>query len=336
MTRPEFKNLFDTKIDRLNSDELIEFGLNICERLLPEYIKFSVNHNWGDVELLKECIEFARLGKGKVASHFDVKSYLEKLDSIIPDTEDFGDFDGSYALNASAAVNELVIYMADKNPEHIYNISTYMTDTIDFKLSEADPSLPNQVLENYPDIINEWRYQLQLLADVEIESMGVKFDPTFNYGSSDLSDDRNLALYKFAELIKNLITLSSKAERQIEIIGYGAVCDEMAEDFHTYFTLSFNSYLKYGLLETDQLVELTDLDVFLEERSGDKLPEFWDDFMLATNAEWNKVRQMACNILKSLGMDGLTLKFDRKEEYQWTWKGKRLISQFTKTWLELH
>lgn len=36
---------------------------------------------------------------------------------------------------------------------------------------------------------------------------GVKFDPTFNYGSSDLSDDRNLALYKFAELIKNLNTL---------------------------------------------------------------------------------------------------------------------------------
>lgn len=209
-----------------------------------------------------------------------------------------------------------------------------MIDTIDSKLSEAYPSLSSQILENHPDIINEWRCQLLLLADVEIETEGVKFDPTFNYGSLDLSDERNLVLYKFAELIKNLITLSSNAERQIEIIGYGAVCDEMAEDFHTYFTLSFNSYVEYGLIETDQVVKLTDLDVFLEQRSGDKSLEFWDDLTLATDPEWNLVRQMSFSILKSMGMDGFSLKFDRKEEYKWTWKGKRLVSQFTKTWIE--
>jgi uncharacterized protein YjaG (DUF416 family) len=334
MTRSEFKNLFDAKTDRLNPDQLIGFGLNICERLLPEYITFSEKHHWGNVELLKECIELARFSKGRELSHSDIKSYLNKLDPIIPDTEDFGDFDGSYALNASAAVYELMMYLIDKNPQHIYSISIYMTDTVDFKLSEADLSLSNQILENHLDIIDEWRYQLRLLADVEIETKGVKFDPTFNYGASDLSDDRNLAFYKFAELIKILITLSSNAERQIEIMGYGAVCDEMAEDFHTYFTLSFNSYVEYGLMETDQVVKLTDLDIFLEQQSGDKSPEFWDDLTLATNPEWNVVSQMAFNILKSMGMDGLALKFDRKEEYKWTWKGKRLVSQFTKTWLE--
>lgn len=129
---------------------------------------------------------------------------------------------------------------------------------------------------------------------------GIKFDPTFNYGSSDLSDDRNLALYKFAELIKNLIALSSNAERQIEIIGYVAVCDKMAEDFHTYFKLSFNAYVKYGLMETDQVVKLTDLDVFLEQRRGDKSPEFWDDLMLATNQEWNVVRHRYWSVQASL------------------------------------
>lgn len=174
MTRSEFKNLFEAKTDRLNSDQLIVFGLNICERLLPEYITFSEKHHWGNVELLKECIALARFSKGRVVSNSDIKSYLNKLDPIIPDTEDFGDFDGSYALNASAAVYELVEYLGDKVSEHIYNISTYITDTIDFKLSEADPSLANQVLENHPDIINEWRCQLKLLTDVEKGSVGSK------------------------------------------------------------------------------------------------------------------------------------------------------------------
>jgi len=111
MTRSEFKNLFAAKTDRLNSDKLIEFGLTICERLLPDYIVFSESQNWGNINILKECIEFARLSKGKILSHSGIKSYLDKLDPIIPDTEDFGDFDGSYALNASAAVYELMMYI---------------------------------------------------------------------------------------------------------------------------------------------------------------------------------------------------------------------------------
>lgn len=84
MTRSEFKKLFYAKTDRLNSEQLIGFGLNICERLLPEYISFSEKHHWGSVALLTECIELVRLGsKGRELSHCDIKSYLDKIDSII-------------------------------------------------------------------------------------------------------------------------------------------------------------------------------------------------------------------------------------------------------------
>ncbi|WP_461791426.1 hypothetical protein [Pedobacter sp.] len=155
----------------------------------------------------------------------------------------------------------------------------------------------------------------------------MNFDPTYNYGDTDLTNDENLVRWKFSELIKNLITLSSSAERQAEIIGIGATCDEMAIDFDTYFTLEYQNYLDSGLLTVSQVEKLQELDNYFEDRSGDKSPDFWDDFLLEKNPEWQNVRQMAKYILEALNMIDLTIEFDRTEKYETT----RLTIQTTKT-----
>lgn len=159
----------------------------------------------------------------------------------------------------------------------------------------------------------------------------MQFEPTCNYGDTDLTVDDNSLRWKFGELIKNLITLASDAKRQAEIIGIGATCDEMAEDFNTYFTLSYRSYLNNNLLTQEQVEKLKQLDLFFDERSGDKSPDFWDNFLLETNPEWEIVRQKAFDILKLLGMQNLKLEFDREEKYETTDKGKRVMMQSTKT-----
>jgi hypothetical protein len=140
-----------------------------------------------------------------------------------------------------------------------------------------------------------------------------------------------LVLLRFGELIKNLVTLSSEADRQSEIIGIGATCEEMAIDFDTYFTLSYKSYLTNYLLNGDQVEKLKELEIFFEERSGEKSPDFWDDLLLETNPEWQIVRQRAKAILESLGMQDLTIEFDRQEKYEMTDTGKQVTIQSTKT-----
>ena len=165
MTRPEFITLFNVEVDKASSDALIDFALDICGRLLPKYVSFSKNHSWGDVEVLKHSIDFCKRSKGFDQNNFEIQNYLDKVEPNIPDMDDFGDFDGSYALNASCAVYELLEYLYDGDVSHIFNISTYMTDTIDFELSEADPNLTDEELQNHKDIIIEWTYQLGLLAN---------------------------------------------------------------------------------------------------------------------------------------------------------------------------
>ncbi|MBB2147230.1 hypothetical protein GM921_17145 [Pedobacter sp. LMG 31464] len=157
------------------------------------------------------------------------------------------------------------------------------------------------------------------------------FDPTNNYGDTDLTNDDNLVHWKFGELIKNLVTLSSSAERQAEIIGIGAICDEMAIDFDTYFTLEYQEYLDSGLLTSSQVEKLKELDKYFEEQSGDKSLDFWDDFLLETSSEWQDVRQKAKTILETLNMQDFTIEFDRTEKYKKTNKGERLTMQTTKT-----
>ncbi|WPO78955.1 hypothetical protein [Flavobacterium sp. KACC 22761] len=158
----------------------------------------------------------------------------------------------------------------------------------------------------------------------------MEFHPLLDYGKFDLKNERNLVYWKFGELIKTLITLSSNSERQFEIIGYGAVCCEMAEDFDLYFTLMVDQYRNFNLLTNLQLEKLEELDLFFDNRSGDKSPDFWDDFLLETSHEWDLVRNMAKDILKLLKMEDLQLEIEREEKFEETNKGRKLIMQCTK------
>jgi hypothetical protein len=140
------------------------------------------------------------------------------------------------------------------------------------------------------------------------------YDPTINYGKKDLTIEENSVCHEFSELLKTLITLSSPHEKQVEIMGYGSVADEMATDFETYYSLSYQSYLNYKLLTFEQKQALDGLDKYLEERSGEKNPEFWDDSQLGINPEWEEVRKKAKEILKLLNRDDLAIEFERKED----------------------
>jgi hypothetical protein len=156
----------------------------------------------------------------------------------------------------------------------------------------------------------------------------INFDPTIDYGFSDLTKEENLVCWKFGELIKTLITLSSSAEKQIKIIGAGIVTDEMAEDFSTYFTLSYKLFVDKKLLNELTINRLNYLDNFLDQRSGEKDPDFWNDTTLSTNNDWENVRIQAKEILTLLGFENLDIDFERTEKSN---EVQKLLFQTTRT-----
>ena len=133
----------------------------------------------------------------------------------------------------------------------------------------------------------------------------MKFDPTKNYYGIDISIEENRIIWNFWEFVKNLITLSSPSAKQKEIIGFGAVADEMAIDFDNYYKLNSQEFSNKKLLSIDLINELDKIDQFFEIRSGEKNPEFWNDSILDTSKDWESIRVMARNILKKMEFDNV-------------------------------
>jgi hypothetical protein len=141
----------------------------------------------------------------------------------------------------------------------------------------------------------------------------MEFDPLLDYGKFDLTNKINLVYWRFSELIKTLIILSSNSERQVEIIGFGEVCCEMAEDFDTFYKFSIDLYLEFQWLTSLQIEKLNDLSDFFDNMNQKDSVSFWNDDLLAVNLDWMIVRKKAKDILETLGMQNLEIEFDRKE-----------------------
>ncbi len=159
----------------------------------------------------------------------------------------------------------------------------------------------------------------------------MNFDPTCDYDDTDGSQEEKLVRWQFTALLKNLVMLSSSADIQTAITGIGATCDEMAMDFDTYFTLPCQHYLDYKLLTAEQVTQLKELDDYFNARSGDQAPDFWDDDQLDVHPDWQVVRQKAKTMLALLGVQDLTIEWERTEKFEITEEGIRLTLQTTKT-----
>lgn len=150
-----YLNFFD-KLDKLivsaSHEKRILLGLFVCKELYPDYNNFAGKNKFGDPNLLKDAIEFCEKSSIK-ADEKTLSTWIEKLDPIIPDTEDYLEIEVSYALNAAGAVFELLHYLKDGNPKHISDTCSYMIDTVDFKIADANPHLADDGIYKHPNML---------------------------------------------------------------------------------------------------------------------------------------------------------------------------------------
>jgi len=136
----------------------LTLAIDICKRLYFDYVDFSEKYQWGDKDILLDAITIVEQSRTNDIKESLIVKTLSQLDAITPDMEDFGSDElGSYALNACAAVYNLVQFINDKHPKHIYDIGIYLTDTIDFKVQEQE-TLAEQEIDNNPLMVEAKKY----------------------------------------------------------------------------------------------------------------------------------------------------------------------------------
>lgn len=155
----ELNKVLLSQIKQLSRNVSVDFGLDICKRLLPYYIEFSIRKNWGNVDLLSSAIQLCEQSVGTNVNKQLIDQLLEEIDQVTPNTEDFDD--ASYALNAANAIYMLLEYLLDDDQRHIVDISTCMTDTLDSKIQDDQGGLSHEQLMEHPRIIDELKRQIE-------------------------------------------------------------------------------------------------------------------------------------------------------------------------------
>ena len=160
MNYRDYTTLLKSQTSSQAYQPLLEFAVLICKKLYFDYQKFTEVEKWGDANLLMDAIKICQQTLENTADTNEVKALIPQIDSITPDMDDFGSELGSYALNASAAVYETLEFITDQDKTHVYNIATYYTDTIDFKIQE-DKELTQLEIENHPLMIEAWNFIIE-------------------------------------------------------------------------------------------------------------------------------------------------------------------------------
>jgi uncharacterized protein len=149
-----FFDKLDKKLSDTPSKTKLLLGLDICKRLYPDYVGFSVKHNCGNAAFLQEMSEYCESQiHGKALGLKEIESRIEALTPLIPDTEDFQSWDVSYAFNAASAVLELLKYIEDGNDKHLSEICSLWIDTVDFKIAEANEHLSDDGIFKHPQML---------------------------------------------------------------------------------------------------------------------------------------------------------------------------------------
>ncbi|GGA16717.1 hypothetical protein GCM10008018_71440 [Paenibacillus marchantiophytorum] len=126
--------------------------------------------------------------------------------------------------------------------------------------------------------------------------------------------EKDIVQYHYDELIKSLVTLSSPAEKQKYIMGYGHVGDDMIIEFENHYNLGMaDYYFDIGLFTDNQLQKIDDYDKFLDEKSGEQELDFFTDFdQLNSNPIWEEIRVETSKLLRFFDKDNLDIEVTRE------------------------
>lgn len=150
----------ENQISFQSFENQLKFAVLISQKLYFDYQRFYEVYKWGDSGLLIDAIMVCQKAVDNQLDINHIKALIPKIDLIIPDMDEFGSVLSSYALNASAAVYETLQFIIDRDGSHIFNIATYYTDTIDFKIQE-EKDLTEEEIEKNLVMIEAWNFVLE-------------------------------------------------------------------------------------------------------------------------------------------------------------------------------
>ena len=159
MTYQDFTSIIQNQILLLPQKRQLELAIKICKELYFDYQNFSEFYKWGNSDLLIDGINLSENALNGNIDFPNIKELIPRIGFVTPDTDDFDNELVSYALNASSSIYETLEFLIDNETDHIINICSYYTDTIDFKVQE-EMGLTQEQIDNHPLMVKARNFLL--------------------------------------------------------------------------------------------------------------------------------------------------------------------------------
>lgn len=124
----------------LSFEQKLAFCALTAEKLLHNYSYFSQQFKWGSPEILQKAllVIFQSISNKNLFSKLEIQEFIDNVDSITPDTEDFDTILVSFALDGCTSVLSSLYYLQDQENEHTIDVAIYARDTVHMYLQEID------------------------------------------------------------------------------------------------------------------------------------------------------------------------------------------------------
>ncbi|MEI6946724.1 DUF416 family protein [Paraflavisolibacter sp. H34] len=149
-----FKKKLSQRAKQLSYEQRVALGLDLCNRLFPDYRTFAHASGWGNPDVLLDAIRFVASGSRDPQA---ISRHTDAIEEVTPDTEDFGGAD--YALSACCALIALLQQVEEpEDRESFEEIALAYYDTIDGRIQEqADDEPDEQLLARHPLLLEACR-----------------------------------------------------------------------------------------------------------------------------------------------------------------------------------
>lgn len=158
-----FQKQLRQKIELASDRERVTFGFDICKRLLSEYEVIAEQGYLPGIDTLDDSIKL--INNYLEFNLFDPDDDLlliNQVELISPVTDNLSDYEASYVLNTIASIDELLMYLGDKDTNHIFELSELMIKTIELKILDSSDQILYEDVDNQPIFTDEIKHQIEL------------------------------------------------------------------------------------------------------------------------------------------------------------------------------
>ncbi len=158
------KNPIHLRLEKLESWQHVTFMACLCERMYPNYQMFCLQTEFSDPKVYRSILDLVWETLSVKDSKVNFDNQLEKLEAIIPNSDDY-DMYGVYpAIDACIALGELVhSKLSGETLEHTIAVSEISIRTVAMLImTQTGKEMSDDELKIVPEIEEEWDIQWEI------------------------------------------------------------------------------------------------------------------------------------------------------------------------------